>query len=102
MSQFARIGIEQVIEEKNKKWLAKEITKEEFFYCCNILTPTEGIDGITVNRGEYVLMKLMQIGATNRAQIEELSEQFHDIDIEDRGVLSFEEIQSDGRRKHHV
>lgn len=103
IGQVARITVAASLQEHQKQLLRKPIEDADFIFAANVLSP-EG--STTLVLGEYILLELMRLGATDQHQIEYMKRKFYQLDRMKRGELRLEDLRSSGmvvpRKLHSV
>lgn len=94
ISHFARITVGKAMKARQEELISRPIEDAEFIFAANVLSP-EG--STTLVLGEYILLELMRLGATNQKQIDILKRKFYELDKEKRGELDIEDLQMAGK-----
>jgi hypothetical protein len=103
LAQISRFAVDATMEARQQSLLNAPITDADFLFTANILSPQ---GSTTLVMGEYLLLELMRLGATNQQQIEEIKKKFYKIDCEQKGELEIEDLRKSGvvipRKLHSI
>jgi hypothetical protein len=91
-SQLYLLGVQYAILKTHRRRMRDPPSMVEFKYASTILSPHCSDDSLSLTLGEFIILKLMQMGLTSPNQIDSIAKAFCYLDRYKRSKLSYDDL----------